>query len=250
MRDSAETSERPSDSGPRLRVVSYNVHACIGADGRFSPPRIARVLESLEADFIGIQELEDRQFNGESVSDYLARKLGMHAHRGATLMRGDSHYGNLLLSRLPAQAIRLHDISVPGREPRGIVDAEFHLVGRRVRVLVTHFGLKAKERRKQVDDLVEVFESRRADVTILAGDVNEWRPMTYARRTLDRAFGRGPGLATWPARRPLLALDLIGVSPAACRVAQRVVATETTRQASDHLPLLCEVERQAPGTES
>ena len=34
--------------------------------------------------------------------------------------------------------MRLHDISVPDREPRGVIEAAYKLLGRRVRVLVTH----------------------------------------------------------------------------------------------------------------
>ncbi len=225
----------------RLRVVTYNVHACIGRDGELLPQRICEVLAELRADFIGIQELEDRPFGDEPVSAYLARELGMRAYRGATLKRRDAHYGNLLLSREPAAATRLHDISVPGREPRGIIEARYELFGQQVRVLVTHFGLRSAERRKQVRDLLRVIDGGAGDIDVLAGDFNEWRPVSYTVRALKKRFGAVPRRATWPASRPLLALDSICVSPESVHRDILVVNTALTRLASDHLPLVCDL---------
>jgi endonuclease/exonuclease/phosphatase family metal-dependent hydrolase len=33
-----------------LRIMTYNVHRCVGLDGRLSPERIAEVIASCEAD--------------------------------------------------------------------------------------------------------------------------------------------------------------------------------------------------------
>jgi endonuclease/exonuclease/phosphatase family metal-dependent hydrolase len=225
----------------RLRIVTYNVHACIGSDGEFLPQRICEVLAELRADFIGIQELEDRPFGDESVSAYLARALGMHAYRGATLKRQDAHYGNLLLSKEPAAATCLHDISVPGREPRGIIEARYELFGHRIRMLVTHFGLRSAERRKQVRDLLRVIDGGASDIDVLAGDFNEWRPVSYTVRALKKRIGAVPRRGTWPASRPLLALDSICVSPETVHRDVYVVNTELARLASDHLPLVCDL---------
>ena len=225
-------------AGRRLRVVTYNVHACIGTDGEFLPQRICEVLHELHADFIGIQELEDRIFGDEPVSEYLARNLGMHAYRGATLKRRDAHYGNLLLSRKAAATTCMHDISVPGREPRGIIEAGYNLSGHRIRMLVTHFGLKGAERRKQVRDLLRVIDGGESDIDVIAGDFNEWRPASFTVRALKRRFGTVPRRGTWPARRALLALDSICISPEALCGSIHVVNTETARVASDHLPLV------------
>ena len=228
-------------AGRRIRVVSYNVHACIGADGEFAPQRICDVLHGLQADFIGIQELEDRLVGGERVSEYLARNLGMHACRGTTLKRRDAHYGNLLLSTQPAARTRMHDISTPGREPRGVIEAEFGMSRRCIRLLVTHFGLRARERRRQVDEVLRIAADGEADVDVLLGDFNEWRPGGYTVRRLKKRFGAMPRLRTWPARRPALPLDGICISPASARRAVDVVNTVEARQASDHLPLVCDL---------
>jgi endonuclease/exonuclease/phosphatase family metal-dependent hydrolase len=196
----------------------------------------------LRADFVGIQELEDRILGTEPVSEYLARNLDMHAYRGSTLMRQDAHYGNLLLSKEPAQAMRLHDISMPDREPRGVIEAMYDLLGQRVRVLVTHFGLKAFERRQQVRNLLGIVDGDDPDIDVLTGDFNEWRPASHTVKALKSRFGIVVRRRTWPARRRLLALDGICVSPEVLRHTVRVVDSRRARWASDHLPLVCDLE--------
>ena len=40
----------------RLRVATYNVHACVGTDGRHDPDRVAAVIAELDADIVALQE--------------------------------------------------------------------------------------------------------------------------------------------------------------------------------------------------
>lgn len=235
------SADADSADGRPLRFVTWNVHACIGADGEFEPQRICEVLHGLRPEFIGIQELEDRSLGGERVSEYLARNLGMHACRGATLRRKDAHYGNLLLSARPATKTRTHDISIPGREPRGVIEADFTLFERRIRVLVTHFGLRARERRKQVTDLLKIAGNGNADADVLLGDLNEWRPASYVMKALKRRFPVVSRCRTWPARQPLLPLDCVCISPATMDHGIHVEKSPATRRASDHLPLVCDL---------
>ena len=44
----------------RLRVASYNIHDCVGGDGRRDPARVAAVLREIDADIIGLQEVDAR----------------------------------------------------------------------------------------------------------------------------------------------------------------------------------------------
>ncbi len=231
----------PKAEPERLRIVSYNIHACVGRDRRFMPGRIAEVLADLDADFIALQEVEDRIHRGRTVSEYLAESLGMQAYRGTTLHRGDARYGNLLLAREAATGHRLHDISVPGREPRGAIEADFAVGGRTLRLFVTHLGLQAAERRRQLRHLLPALERDDVDVRVLAGDLNEWRPAAVANRLLANTLGSLPRPRTFPAVAPMLALDRICVAPAEAVLGLQTVATPRARQASDHLPLMAQV---------
>ncbi|HKL62310.1 MAG TPA: endonuclease/exonuclease/phosphatase family protein [Woeseiaceae bacterium] len=232
----------------RVRIVSYNVHACIGRDRRFAPERIAGLLQELEADFVALQEVEDRPWGDGTVSDYLAECLDMHPHRGATLYRGDARYGNLLLAREPAVAHRLHDLSVGPREPRGAIEADFLVAGRKLRLFVTHLGLRGGERKRQLELLRPELERDDADIRVLAGDINEWRPGAAGNRILPAVLDPAPLPRTFPAGAPLFALDRIYVTPGDVVAELQVVKTPAARRASDHLPLVADlaVLQQAP----
>ena len=61
-----------------LRVASYNVHRCVGTDGRFDPVRIGDVLSAIDPDIVAIQEIDTglQLRNGANPLDYLARAGG------------------------------------------------------------------------------------------------------------------------------------------------------------------------------
>ena len=225
-----------------IRVVSYNVHSCVGSDGRFDPARIAAVLEDLDGDLVALQEVEDRTVGGKSVSEFLADRLSMLAYRGVTLKRGDAHYGNLLLSRKPPAILETHDLSIVGPEPRGAIDATFNLGGSRLRMIATHLGLFSGERRHQARLLIDKLQPAGADALVLAGDFNEWRPGGYSLRAFSNFFDSRSRARTFPARLPLLGLDRIFASPASAVRRIHAVKTVNTRRASDHLPLVCDLD--------
>mgnify|MGYP005624877557 CR=1 FL=1 len=45
-----------TDTGRRLRVVTWNIHSCIDHRGRYTPERTARVLRLLDPDVVALQE--------------------------------------------------------------------------------------------------------------------------------------------------------------------------------------------------
>ena len=128
---------------------SYNIHECVGVDGRRDPERISRVIMSLEVDLIGLQEVDSRSA-GPPPSDqlaYLSKATGLHAVAGPTVWRPDGRYGNALLAKRRILSIRHHDLSYPGHQPRAAIDAQVDIDGRSTaRVLVMHFGLGLAER--------------------------------------------------------------------------------------------------------
>lgn len=224
-----------------IRIVSYNVHACVGTDGRFDPDRILDALKTLGADFIALQEFEDRPYASGTLSVHFAERLGMHAYSGSTLRREDAPYGNLLFANRKALNMRTHDLSEPGGEPRGAIEAAFDVGDSRLQFVATHLGLRAAERRRQVIRLLEIVSAIECDIAVLAGDVNEWRPNAFALRALARAFDFGSRLRTFPARAPVLALDRIYVTPGTQVIDHHVNRSRQSRRASDHLPLVCDL---------
>jgi endonuclease/exonuclease/phosphatase family metal-dependent hydrolase len=73
-----------------LTLVTYNIHACIGTDGRFEPARIASVLREMDADVVALQEVDHRHIDGYDLLDYLAAKTGLTAIAGPTHFDSES----------------------------------------------------------------------------------------------------------------------------------------------------------------
>jgi endonuclease/exonuclease/phosphatase family metal-dependent hydrolase len=222
----------------QIVIASYNVHRCVGGDGRLDPDRVAAVLAELSADVVGLQEVS-RSLGAEGVDQlaYLAREAGFAWLRGPTLIGDKELYGNGLLTRLPLRNARLLDLSQPGREPRGAIDADLTVDSTPLRVVVTHLGLGVRERRRQCARLLAQLERRDDAPCVLLGDFNEWwmGPRLFAR--FRRMFGATRRLRTFPARAPLLALDRIWVWPP--DIVKKLHAHRSTlaRWASDHLPV-------------
>lgn len=206
------------------------------------PERIAAILETFNADFIALQEVEDRMYGGMTVDQFFPERLGMHAYRGTTLQRGDAAYGNLLLARHAATSFQPHDISVPRAEPRGAIEACFNVGGCQLRLFATHFGLRSAERLAQTRQLLSAIDGGDADINVLAGDFNEWRPRSRPLRLLRGTLGPGSRARTFPSRIPMIALDRIYVAPTEAVVDMRAVTTAACRLASDHLPLICDLQ--------
>ncbi|GHD61342.1 hypothetical protein GCM10017083_48530 [Thalassobaculum fulvum] len=148
-------------------------------------------------------------------------------------------YGQVLLSRYPVRWGRKVDISVPGREPRRAIDALVDTPGTPTRVIATHLGLAGGERRFQIGELCGLVEARPDVDTVLLGDINEWRGRGFAERRLSALLGPGTRHRTFPAARPLFALDRIWA-----RAHGRVSESRAVREAglaSDHLPLVMDL---------
>ena len=223
----------------RLTVATYNTHSGIGTDRRFDPQRIADVVEELNADVIALQELE---FHAHAnMLDILRERTGFHAVAQRTFARDNGAFGNGLLSRWPIATSTTIDLSLPGREARGAIDATIDCNGARLRVVVTHLGLRRGERDEQAHRLIAAI-GKGVQPTLLAGDINEWLMPRRALRTLHTHFGESRARATFPSAAPLLALDRIWTSPPSLLRQVRVHRSRLARRASDHLPLIAEVQ--------
>lgn len=227
-----------------LRLASYNIHRCIGSDGRYDPSRIREVLRALDADIVALQEVEVFRHHPELL-DFLCADSAWRPVHGITMTRDSGDYGNAMLTRLPVTDIERQDLSFRGREPRGALHLWIERDGIVLRVTAAHFGLRPVERRAQAQAVADKLDAdagaaARPDVTVLMGDFNEWFLWGRALRRLRGRFLSAPSPRTFPARWPLFALDRIWVTPGARNVTIEAVSTPLTRAASDHLPLLAE----------
>jgi endonuclease/exonuclease/phosphatase family metal-dependent hydrolase len=222
-----------------VSVLSYNIHECVGCDGRRDPARIAEVIKQSGAQIVGLQEVHSDSSGEDELHqmNYLSTLTGMHAVAGPAVERRSGHYGNVLLTSCKVLAVHKVDLSYRSREPRGAIDADLEINGEPVRVIVTHLGLVTRERRFQVRKLIEILKQQRTRIVLLLSDFNEWLPLGRPLRWIHTELGKTGLVRTFPSRFPLFALDRIWVSPPAALSELCCYRTPLTRVASDHLPL-------------
>lgn len=235
--------------GGTLRVASYNIHRAIGTDRHKDPARIASVLSELGSDILGLQEVDwhhDHRVD-EAQFEYLAHLPGYRAIAGPNLIDHRGHYGNLLLTRLPVRTVRQIDLSAGGREPRGAIDLDLdlHTDHMPLRVIVTHLGLGLRERWRQANRLRQLLAQPPHRPTLLLGDFNDWLPGCPTLRPLRALCDATRHPASYPSAHPLLALDRI-LTCGLRRPAQvRTHQSTLTRVASDHLPIVADIDTPA-----
>jgi endonuclease/exonuclease/phosphatase family metal-dependent hydrolase len=236
-----------------LRVMTYNVHRCVGMDGVQSPSRIARVIGDFEPDVVALQELDVGHWrsNRDDQPRLIAAELGMRHEFHPAMTADDEHYGDAVLSRHPMRLVRAGPLpSLPGRELRGAIWVSVECHGRTVQFVNTHLGLGRLERLVQVDALLGpewLDDPACRGPRVLLGDFNAWpgsgpyRRLRGALRDAQDSSGRGWPRNTFPARFPLVRIDHVFHSPDLAVRRVLVPRTRGTRVASDHLPVLVEV---------
>ena len=233
--------------GLEITVATYNVHRWTGHNGRRlpDPARAAFVISEIGADVIGLQEVL-RPSNGEDPLGELADALGLYTVFGATRMHKRGELGNAILSRFPVAGVSVLDLSFSRLERRVAVAAQLDGETGGLVAVATHLALVDRTRQRQVKSLLE-HPQLQSDPSILLGDMNAWR-RCKATRTLNeqlRAHHNEEWPASFPAARPVLALDRIYASGVKVR---NLYAHDTpaARRASDHLPIVAEIELPNP----
>lgn len=222
----------------QLTFASYNIHKAVGIDGRRDPDRIIAVLRELDADVIALQEA-DRRFGerASAIPRALLDDTQWQVVPVARRARSLGWHGNALLVRRSFDILDAAPLDLPMLEPRGAVMTEIAVNGQSLRVLGTHLDISGLRRRDQLRAILERCKRARRAPTVILGDFNQWGRMTGAMQ----AFGVGwqqitPG-PSYPARRPIAALDRIVATPDWDYVASGVHHSALAVQASDHLPV-------------
>jgi endonuclease/exonuclease/phosphatase family metal-dependent hydrolase len=239
-----------------LRVMTYNVHSCIGMDGKISPERIARLIGRHHPDVVALQELDlmRARTGGEDQPHIIAKELEMMYHFHPNMIVEEEHYGNAILSRYPVELVKT--VQLPGLlhkpdlEPRGAMWCCIDLGGVKLQLINTHLGLRSAERLRQVRMLCGsqwLEHPRCTGPVILCGDFNALPGSPVCRqirrKLRDAQFemkDHSPR-ATWFSRYPVGRIDHVFVSPE-IEVTNVVVSqTDLDKKYSDHLPLIIDI---------
>jgi endonuclease/exonuclease/phosphatase family metal-dependent hydrolase len=252
-----EPDER--SSAQRLRLVTYNIHSGFGRDGRLDLERIGTVLRTEEPDVVALQEV-DRGLARTGLQDQaaaLAARLGLASRfcTTRTMDRGD--FGLAVLSRFPVVAAHEYDLTYhERREPRSCLRVDLEVEpGTLLHVFNCHLGLATLERRYQrrrmLSDAILLSEELH-DPVVLMGDFND-RPFSVVHSGLRQHFvdafntKRRRGSATFRFGPLALRLDHIYVSRQVRVVDCTVCRNPAARVASDHRPLMAEIEIDLAG---
>ncbi|WP_235451223.1 endonuclease/exonuclease/phosphatase family protein [Gemmobacter sp. LW-1] len=230
---------------PVLTVATYNVQKGIGTDFRRDPHRTARVIATLGADIVALQEADRRFGQRRGVLDTaaLAAETGLLPVDVPQRLGGAAHgwHGNILLVRA-ARIEAVHVLHLPGPDPRGALVADLEMAGLGpLRVIAAHLSLLASARQRQARLLAELATD--ADRPVIAlGDMNEWRRWpSRSLAALDEQLGPPGMAASFPAPFPRLALDRIYAGQGLELLGAAVHDTPLARRSSDHLPVVARV---------
>jgi endonuclease/exonuclease/phosphatase family metal-dependent hydrolase len=235
------------------RIVTYNVHRCVGTDRRLDVARVAAVLARLEPDIVALQELDvgRRRTNHVDQAHQIAQHLDMACHFHAALQVEEERYGDAILTAYPERLIKTGPLPgydrIQSLEPRGALWVEAMVEGRPVQIINTHLGLVPREQQIQAAHLAGEGWLGHPDCAwpaILLGDFNAtassvvYRTLTARLRAARPLARRRQASSTFPSPLPVLRIDHLFVSPGI--EVQGVFAPfdPLTRAASDHLPLV------------
>ncbi len=239
------------------RLLTYNVHRCVGTDRRLDVNRIVGVIAEYEPDIVCLQELDVGRARTGMVdqAQSIADGLSMSVHFNAAMRVEAEEYGDALLTRWPETLIRKGALptirGIPGLEPRGAIWAAIEIDGATLNVINTHLGLVPREQRLQAMALAGkdwLGDPRCTGATILTGDFNATsltRPyQTLTRRLADcqRQLGLRNTVKTFPSGFPAIRIDHAFVSPEIRVTAVTAPFSPLARIASDHLPLVIDFE--------
>lgn len=225
----------------KLTIASYNIHKCVGNDGVFDPIRIKNVILQLDADIVVLQEADARFGEREGLLDldYLHLRGGYRSiFSPIRSSRSHGWHGNVVLYR-NSVVNHVHQLRLPGLEPRGALVVDFSIGEASFRLLAVHLGLLRRSRKKQVEAIIAAADPHPARHVIVIGDMNEWRLERRSALELFKSHFEeiSAQLPSYPSRYPLLPLDRLFVTRGLRVERLSVVDTPLTRVASDHLPV-------------
>jgi endonuclease/exonuclease/phosphatase family metal-dependent hydrolase len=245
----------------QLRIMTYNIHRAIGVDRRFRPDRIVQVVEHHRPDVLLFQEVDEGVPRSREVD--LAKELASlldypHYAVGHNVTLRKGRYGNATLSRHPILKERNIDLTIGERKRRGCQHTRILVESPRggsfeLDAFNLHLGLSAHERARQVGKLVrsgEFKELPEGAATLVAGDFNDWRSLLHPIFTEILSFRcatqhptRWDSLVrTYPAFSPRGGLDRIYYRGPLRMLSSRACRLRVSKVASDHLPIVADLE--------
>jgi endonuclease/exonuclease/phosphatase family metal-dependent hydrolase len=240
-----------------LRIMTYNVHRCLGMDGKLSPERIARVISQYDPDVVALQELDvgRARTGGVDQAHMIAQYLEMDFHFHPAIHVEEERYGDAILTHLPMRLVGAGKLPGSARwpqlEPRGALWVAVELAGTEIQVINTHLSLRRSERAAQAEALLGAEWLGHPDCrppAVLCGDFNALPSSPVCRKLQSRLCDAQAELEshqpakTFFGRYPTARIDHVFIDPGTKVIDVEVPNSQLVRVASDHLPLIVELQ--------
>ncbi len=233
-----------------FRLMSYNIHKCIGGiDRKYKPERVIATISHYNPDIVLLQEVDDGvpRSSHDIQIELLAKSLGYkYQAYQANVKLNKGCYGNAILSRFPLSNINDIDLTVPPKKRRRSIAVHVTLKEKShfnsIKLLNVHLGLAAFERAIQIKRLIKnsfITHNPHDLPVIIGGDFNDlWQNL--CRKVLyENEFSSALGVTkTFPAVYPSRALDRIFYRGDVKTINSFAGHIQLARAASDHLPVI------------
>jgi endonuclease/exonuclease/phosphatase family metal-dependent hydrolase len=243
-----------------LRIMTYNIHSCVNMDGQVLPKRIVDVIHPFDPDVIALQEVDAGipRTRNQDQAKFIANALDMDYRFFPVITQGSQKYGLTILSRFTFLNVSVDWLPVLyprlklNLQRRGVMWAILETSAGPVHFFNTHLSLFQLERLRQVRALLSkdwLMAVPADEAVVFCGDLNAI-PFSPVYRRLSRylmdARKNSPhslrSRPTFPSRRPIFRIDHIFISKHFRPLRTVVPVDESSRLASDHLPLYAELQ--------
>lgn len=237
------------------RLLTYNVHRCVGTDKKLDVERVAAVIAEYEPDIVCLQELDVGRLRTKHVDQ--AEAIATHLKMGSRFypaMKIEAElYGDAILTPHPERLVRADNLpsvsGIPGLEPRGAIWSEITIDGVKLNVINTHLGLVPREQRLQALALTgSGWLGACEGPTLLAGDFNAtsitrpYQILTSHMQDSQRQLGLKTSVKTFPSAFPAIRIDHCFITPHIRITGAKSANSPRAKVASDHLPLIIDFE--------
>ncbi len=233
----------PASSNAQIRVMSYNIHYCVGMDGKNSLKGIAEVIKKADPDIVGLQEIGD-----SLMAEDIARLAGMKVVFGPSLDKMNG-YGDAILSKYPFEWEGNYSIpsASSSRYQAMAVRIDFSAKSKalgKVRLINTHFDwlrtIGSKHARLATIDVIQEAFKDPTFPTILTGDLNSEPDSDVIGKLKQYGWLNCSGDATYHTMssvNPTKQIDYIFCRPSNKWKIDKVYVM-TGELSSDHLPIV------------
>ena len=231
--------------------MTYNIHSCGTMKQGSRMEEIISAITYADSDIVAIQEIEKRMFQGafQDQCQLIAERCNLNCSFTPLIKEMEREYGIALLFKPHVQIQGTFNEPLPrlnGAEPRALLGSNVLIGNIPITILTTHLGLRPKENLLQaryISDRLQEMNAKQSTI-ILAGDLNAI-PQSRSLRLINPILKRCRPIhigSTFPSYFPVLSLDHIFTSTHLSHSSTRVLKTPLFKRASDHLPLVSDLQ--------